>query len=83
MAIIRATVGDKLKEFGETSDLVDVWEFVNQIMAASECENGIVLMDDSGATLGEIWDKSQYFAHWETVDKMRTYLYMVCFDQDR
>jgi hypothetical protein len=82
MAIIRATVGDKLKEFGDASNLVDVWEFVNLHMATSEAEQGIVLMDDSGATLGEIWDSSQYFAHWETVDKMRAYLYLVCFDQD-
>jgi hypothetical protein len=83
MAIIKAAVGDKLKEFDQSSSLADVWEFVNQHMANSQCEQGIVLMDDSGATIGEIWDRSQYFAHWETAEKMRAYLFMVCFDQDR
>jgi hypothetical protein len=83
MAIIKAAVGDNLQEFGEAAGLADVWAFINLHMATSETERAIVLMDDSGATIGEIWDRSQYFAHWETPAKMREYFYMVCFNQDR
>ena len=81
MAIIRATVGDHLKEFSEGGNLAEVWAFVHLHMASSETAKGIVLMNDSGETIGEIWDSSQYFAHWETPEKMRAYLYMICFDQ--
>jgi hypothetical protein len=34
-------------------------------------------MEDSGATIVEIWDRSQYFANWEIPEKMRANLYMV------
>jgi hypothetical protein len=83
MTIIRAAVGGDLQEFGEGADRADVWTFVNMHTASSEVAKGIVLMDDSGATIGEIWDGSQYFAHWETPEKMRAYFYMICFDQNR
>jgi hypothetical protein len=83
MAIIRAAVGDNLKEFGETSDLAEVWAFVNEHLASADAERAVVLMDNGGATIGELWDSSLYFAHWESPTKMRAYFDLVGFDQDR
>lgn len=54
MAIIRAAVGDNLREFGEDFGLPDVWAFIDLHMASSEAERPIVLMEDGGATIGEI-----------------------------
>lgn len=81
MAIIQAAVGDNLKEFSESSDLAEVWAFVHLHMATANFERPIVLRDDSGATIGELWDSALYHAHWETVQKMRAYLEMIGFDQ--
>ncbi len=81
MAIIRAAVGETLKEFTGNSSLDDVWEFINLEMASSDAERGIVLMDDGGKTIGQIWDSSLYFAHWETPFKMRAYFNLIGFDQ--
>lgn len=81
MSIIQAAVGDQVKEFGEQSDLTEVWSFVNQHMANVAVERAIVLRDDAGAMIGEIWDSSNYFAHWETPAKMRAYFNLVGFDQ--
>jgi hypothetical protein len=83
MAIIRAAVGDVLREFGGEADLAEVWAFVDLHMASAATDRAIVLMDDSGATIGELWDRSLYFAHWETPDKMRAYFELVGFDQIR
>lgn len=82
MAIVRAAVGDTLQEFGEDANFYDVWRFIDKHMATSDVERAIVLMDHGGATIGEIWDSSLYFAHWETPDKMRAYLDLAGFDQD-
>jgi len=82
MAIIRAAVGDILQEFTDDADLDDVWHFIDKHMASSDVERAIVLMDDGGATIGEIWDSSLYYAHWETPKKMRAYLDLASFDQD-
>ena len=60
MTIIRAAIGGELKEFSETANLEDVWRFIDSRMSESNTEVGIVLMDDSGATIGEIWDSSIY-----------------------
>jgi len=81
MAIIRAAVGDNLKAFDGRRELREVWEFVDQHMAETDLERAIILMDEGGATLGEIWDRSQYLAHWETVGKMKAYLELAGFDQ--
>jgi hypothetical protein len=81
MAIIQAAVGDNLQEFEEGSDLEDVWTFLNLHLAAADVERPIVLRDDSGATIGEIWDSSLFYAHWETPAKMRAYLDMAGFDR--
>lgn len=82
MAIIRAAVGDNLKEFSEDATFAEVWAFVNTHMQSAETERAIVLIDDGGATIGEIWDSSLYFAQWETPHKMRAYLDLLGFDQD-
>ena len=82
MAIIRAAVGDNLKEFNEATSLSEVWAFVNEHLALANSERAIVLMDDSGATIGQLWDSSLYFAHWETPAKMRAYFDLSGFDQD-
>jgi len=82
MSIIQAAVGDQMKEFSGHSDLTEVWAFVNQHMATASVERAIVLRDDGGATIGEIWDSSNYFAHWETPAKMRAYFNLVGFDQN-
>ena len=82
MAIIRAAVGDNLKDFDEASNLEDVWAFIKSQMASSDEERAIVLMADSGTTLGQIWDSSLYYAHWETPNKMRAYFDLAGFDQD-
>lgn len=82
MAIIRAAVGDNLKEFSEAADLAEVWAFVNEHLASADNERAVVLMDDSGATIGELWESSLYFAHWETPAKMRAYFNLRAFDQD-
>lgn len=82
MAIIRAAVGDNLKEFSEDANFDEVWAFVNIHMRSAEAERAIVLVDDGGATIGEIWDSSLYFAHWETSHKMRAYLGLLGFGQD-
>jgi hypothetical protein len=82
MPIIQAAVGDNVKEFDEACDLTDVWAFINQHMANAGFERAIVLRDDSGATIGELWDSANYFAHWETPDKMRAYFNLVGFDQN-
>ena len=81
MAIIQAAVGDNLKEFGEDAGLEAVWEFIHLHMASSDVERAIVLRDDSGETIGELWDSSGYFAHWENPQKMRAYLDLIGFDQ--
>ena len=82
MAIIRAAIGGELKEFTEAASLEDVWRFIDGRMSKSNTEVGIVLMDDSGATIGEIWDSSIYYAHWGTTSKMRAYFDLINFDMD-
>lgn len=82
MSIIQAAVGDNLKEFDQDSDLTEVWAFVNQHMANAAEERAIVLQDDGGATIGEIWDSSNFYAHWETPAKMRAYFNLIGFDQN-
>lgn len=82
MSIIRAAVGDNLKDFGEGATLAEVWAFLNMHLASAETERAIVLMDDSGATIGELWDRALYFAHWETPAKMRAYFDLMGFDRD-
>ncbi|WP_371765592.1 hypothetical protein [Massilia sp.] len=82
MAIIRAAVGDALQEFSEGAGFDEVWRFIDKHMASSDVERAIVLMDQGGATIEEIWDSSLYFAHWETPSKMRAYLDLAGFDQD-
>lgn len=82
MAIIRAAIGGELKEFPETVNFEDVWRFIDNRMSKSDVEVGIVLMDDSGATIGEIWESSIYYAHWETPSKMRAYFDLINFDMD-
>ena len=81
MAIIRAAVGDYLKNFSENASLADVWAFINLHLATANEERAVVLMDDSGATIGQLWDSSLYFAHWETPGKMRAYFDLMSFDQ--
>jgi hypothetical protein len=81
MAIIQAAVGDNLQDFDEGSDLAEVWAFVNRHMATADVQRPIVLRDDSGATIGELWDSSLYHAHWETPEKMRAYLDLIGFDR--
>ena len=81
MAIIRAAVGENLKEFDDASSLDDVWAFINSQMATSNTERAVVLMDDGGDTMGQIWDSSLYYAHWETPVKMRAYFNLIGFDQ--
>lgn len=82
MPIIQVAVGDNVQDFDGASDLAEVWAFVNQHMANADVERAIVLRDDSGATIGELWDSANYFAHWETPAKMRAYLNLVGFDQN-
>jgi hypothetical protein len=82
MAIIRVAIGDILEEFKKDGELDNVWSFIHKHMAASDVERAIVLMDDQGATIGEIWDRSLYFAHWETPSKMRAYLDLAGFDRN-
>lgn len=81
MTIIRAAIGDIFKEFSDNTSIEEVWEFVDSHMAKAVNEKGIVLMDDGGATIGEIWDSSMYFAHWETPSKMLAYFVLSGFDQ--
>lgn len=83
MSIITAAVGDNIKEFSDDADLTEVWEFVNKHLSTAEVERPVVLRDDGGSTIGELWDSSLYFAHWETPAKMRAYFNLVGFDQDR
>lgn len=81
MAIIQAAVGDNLQDFDEGSDLAEVWAFVDRHMSTADVQRPIVLRDDSGATIGELWDSSLYHAHWETPGKMRAYLDLIGFDR--
>lgn len=81
MAIIRAAVGDNLMDFAENTGIEPVWTFVKAHIEHSDAERPIVLMDDGGATHGEIWDYSMFSAHWETPDRMLDYLQFVGFDQ--
>jgi hypothetical protein len=80
MSIIQAAVGDNVRDFGEDAELSDVWAFINQHMAGASAMRPIVLRDDSGATIGELWDSSLYSAHWENPEKMRAYLDLAGFD---
>jgi len=82
MAIIRASIGDQLKEFDDGSTLDEVWEFVHSHIANSDDDKGIVQMDDGGGTIGEIWHRSQFFALWGTPAIMRSYLQLIGFDQE-
>lgn len=82
MAIIRAAVGEQLTDFTEDAGIEQVWQFVKKHMEQTDAERPIVLMDDGGATHGEIWDHSLFCAHWETPDRMLAYLQYVGFDQD-
>ena len=82
MAIIRAAVGDNLKEFSQAASLAEVWAFVAEHLSSATTERAVVLMDDSGATIGELWDSSLYFAHWDSPAKMRAYFDLNSFDQD-
>jgi hypothetical protein len=81
VTIIQAAVGDNVQEFDAATDLTTVWAFINQHMAKAEVDRAIVLRDDSGACIGELWDSASYFAHWETPAKMRAYFNLVGFDQ--
>lgn len=83
MSIITAAVGDNVQEFDGEADLIEVWEFVNKHLCSAEIERAVVLRDDGGATIGELWDSSLFFAHCETPAKMRAYFNLVGFDQDR
>lgn len=83
MAIIRAAVGDNVKDFGDAADLSDVWAFVNEHLGSADAERAVVLVDDSGDTIGQLWDRSLYLAHWATPAKLRAYLDLVGFDQNR
>ncbi|WP_194727137.1 hypothetical protein [Noviherbaspirillum malthae] len=80
MSIIKAAVGDTVREFGENMPLTEVWQFINTLMTEAPDEKAIVLMDDGGATLGQIWDGSLYQAFWESPAKMRAYLNLAGFD---
>ena len=82
MGIIRAAVGDNIEEFDEDATLEEVWAFINTFMDDSNFERAIVLMDDEGQTHGVIWDSSLFYAHWETVHKMRAYLALIGFGLD-
>jgi len=81
MAIIRAAVGDNLRNFSESTDLVEVWAFINEHLESTDTERAIVLVDDGGATIGELWDSSLFLAHWDSPAKMRAYFDLVGFDQ--
>ena len=81
MTIIRATVGDQLKEFDDNSTIDDVWKFLDSHLSNADVEKGIVLMDDSGNTIGQIWEQSQYYAFWETPSAMQSYFQLIGFDQ--
>lgn len=81
MAIIQAAVGEHINEFDEDAGLDEVWAFVDSHMARADKEKAIVLMDDSGATIGCIWDSSLYYAHWESPVKMQAYFDLACFDR--
>ncbi|CAN7633250.1 hypothetical protein [Massilia sp. LjRoot122] len=82
MSIIRAAVGDHLMDFAENSSIEPVWKFVKEQIERTDAERPIVFMDDGGGTHGEIWDYSLFSAHWDTPDRMLTYLKYVGFDQD-
>ena len=73
-------VGDNVRVFCEDADLADVWAFINHHMTGASAMRPIVLRDDSGATIGELWDCSLYCAHWESPEKMRSYLDLAGFD---
>lgn len=81
MAIIQAAIGDHIREFDEGTSLDEVWAFVNLHMTNANTPKGIVLMDDSGDTIGCIWDSSLYYAHWETPFRMRAYFELASFDR--
>lgn len=81
MAIIRAAVGDNLMDFDGRGGLPEVWKFIDRHMSTTNLERPIVLVDEGGATHGELWDRSLYLAHWENVGKMQAYLDLAGFDQ--
>lgn len=83
MAIIRAEVGDYLKEFSEVANLSEVLAFVAEHLGSATTERAVVLMGDSGATIGELWNSSLYFAHWKSPAKMRAYFDLNGFDQGK
>jgi len=64
------------------TDVVEILVFVNQHVVNAAVERAIVLRDNGGSTIGEIWDGPNHFAHRETPAKMRTYLELVGFDQN-
>lgn len=80
MSIIMAAVGEQLKEFGADEGIEAVWAFVDSAMATADNQKAIVLMDDGGDTIGCIWDRSMYYAHWETPSKMLAYFELTGFD---
>ena len=80
MPIIKAAIGSVLKEFGTGATLSEIWNFLNDHFSVIGEERSIVLMDDSGATVGEIWDSSLYFAHCESPAKMRAYFSLLSFE---
>lgn len=80
MSIIKTAVGDTIREFTENAPLHEVWQFIDTLMKDAADEKAIVLMDDSGATLGQLWDQSLYIAFWESPAKMRAYLTLAGFD---
>lgn len=82
MSIIRAAVGDHLMDFAENTGIEPVWKFVKAHIEQWDAERPIVLMDDGGATHGEIWDYSMFSAHWETPGRMLDYLKFAGFDQE-
>ena len=82
MTIIKAVVGDQLKEFDNDATTEDVWNFLHLHITASDDDKGVVLMDDGGNTIGEIWHQSQFFALCGTPAIMRSYFHLVGFDQE-
>ncbi|WP_341248609.1 hypothetical protein [Cupriavidus pauculus] len=70
----RAAIGTETRDIPSANQIATLWEFMNERLANQETEIAIVIEDQYGYRLGEIWESSMFYAKAETPGKLSTYL---------
>lgn len=70
----RVAIGNETREIPTTNQITTLWEFMNERLANQESEIAIVIEDQYGYRIGEIWESSMFYAKAETPGKLSAYL---------